>query len=324
MSTSLWRQVQRQNFRNVSELCDFLQLDALSKEKLLQDPAFSLNLPKRIASKIEKNNINDPLFKQFVALKQEELIDPSFEQDPVNDQAFRKKGRLLHKYQGRALLVTTGACAMHCRYCFRKNFEYGGKDFSFEDELLSIKEDPTITEIILSGGDPLSLSNEMLKKLIGDLEKNSHLKRLRFHTRFPLGIPERIDEEFLEILKNTRFQVWFVIHCNHPNELDDFILEQLKKVQKLGIPVLNQAVLLKGINDNVDCLKTLFETFVDHGILPYYLHQLDPVQGAMHFEVSMQEGLELIDTLKGCLPGYGVPKYVKEIPFAKSKVSLKD
>jgi EF-P beta-lysylation protein EpmB len=322
MTACLWRQVQRQNFRELSELISFLEIDEVSREKLLNKPSFSLNLPRRLASKIQKNNINDPILRQFVALKEETFFDPSFKDDPVNDKAFKKKGRLLHKYQGRALLVTTGACAMHCRYCFRKNFEYGGDTFFFDEELSIIKDDETIKEIILSGGDPLSLSNQALKKLVNDLEEISHIKRLRFHTRFPIGIPERIDDELLTILASTRFQVWVVIHTNHPNELDDDVLLALKKILKLGIPVLNQSVLLKGINDSFDVLKKLFETFVDNGILPYYLHQLDPVQGAMHFEVSINEGLFILEQLKASLAGFAVPKYVQEIPFAPNKVTL--
>jgi EF-P beta-lysylation protein EpmB len=322
MTACLWRQVQRQNFRDLSELITFLEIDESSREKLLNNPSFSLNLPRRLASKIQKNNINDPILRQFVALKEETLFDPSFKEDPVNDKAFKKKGRLLHKYQGRALLVTTGACAMHCRYCFRKNFDYGGDTYFFDDELSIIKDDDTIKEIILSGGDPLSLSNQALKKLINDLEEIPHIKRLRFHTRFPIGIPERIDDEFLAILASTRFQVWIVIHTNHPNELDDDVLLALKKVLKLGIAILNQSVLLKGVNDSFDVLKKLFENLVDNGILPYYLHQLDPVQGAMHFEVPRSEGLFIIEQLKASLPGFAVPKYVQEIPFAPNKVTL--
>lgn len=322
MTACLWRQVQRQNFRDLSELITFLEIDESSREKLLNNPSFSLNLPRRLASKIQKNNINDPILRQFVALKEETLFDPSFKEDPVNDKAFKKKGRLLHKYQGRALLVTTGACAMHCRYCFRKNFDYGGDTYFFDDELSIIKDDDTIKEIILSGGDPLSLSNQALKKLINDLEGIPHIKRLRFHTRFPIGIPERIDDEFLAILASTRFQVWIVIHTNHPNELDDDVLLALKKVLKLGIAILNQSVLLKGVNDSFDVLKKLFENLVDNGILPYYLHQLDPVQGAMHFEVPRSEGLFIIEQLKASLPGFAVPKYVQEIPFAPNKVTL--
>ena len=322
MTACLWRQVQRQNFRDLSELITFLEIDESSREKLLNNPSFSLNLPRRLASKIQKNNIKDPILRQFVALKEETLFDPSFKEDPVNDKAFKKKGRLLHKYQGRALLVTTGACAMHCRYCFRKNFDYGGDTYFFDDELSIIKDDDTIKEIILSGGDPLSLSNQALKKLINDLEGIPHIKRLRFHTRFPIGIPERIDDEFLAILASTRFQVWIVIHTNHPNELDDDVLLALKKVLKLGIAILNQSVLLKGVNDSFDVLKKLFENLVDNGILPYYLHQLDPVQGAMHFEVPRSEGLFIIEQLKASLPGFAVPKYVQEIPFAPNKVTL--
>jgi EF-P beta-lysylation protein EpmB len=220
------------------------------------------------------------------------------------------------------LLICTSACAMHCRYCFRQNFDYETENKGFAEELAMIAEDSSLHEILLSGGDPLSLSNTSLKALIEALAKIPHLKRLRFHTRFPIGIPERIDDEFLDILEKTRFQTWFVIHTNHPQELDKDIFQALKKVQKLGIPVLNQTVLLKGVNDNLETLKKLCETLVDQGILPYYLHQLDRVQGSHHFEVAEERGHELIEELLKEIAGYAVPKYVREISGEPSKTPL--
>ncbi len=185
-----------------------------------------------------------------------------------------------------------------------------------------IENDPTIEEVILSGGDPLSLSDETLKRLIENLGTISHLKLLRFHTRFPIGIPERITDAFLEVLKASPLQVIFVVHVNHPNELDDDILSSLKKISALGTPILCQSVLLSGVNDDVKTLKTLFMTLVSHGIIPYYLHQLDRIKQGHHFEVSREKGLKLVEKLREKLPGYAIPKYVQEIPFKRSKTEV--
>ena len=211
---------------------------------------------------------------------------------------------------------------MHCRYCFRQHYDYETQDKLFTEELQQIAQEPSLTEILLSGGDPLSLSNAQLGHLLGKLQEIPHLKRIRFHTRFPIGIPERIDAEFLELLASCSKQVIFVIHCNHPNEFDNEILESLKKVGKLGIPLLSQTVLLKGVNDTLSVLETLFMLLVDHGILPYYLHQLDRVQGATHFEVAEEKGKQLMEQLGDLLPGYAMPKYVREVPGQPKKMPV--
>lgn len=302
---------------------DFLEIEEGLRAQILKAPKFPLNLPRRLAEKIEKNSLNDPIFLQFVPLDKEAKSAPSgFCLDPVQDASFRKGKRLLQKYEGRALLLATSACAMNCRYCFRRHFDYQENESFFEQELASLESDPTISEIILSGGDPLSLDNRELRRLIERLSLIPHLKRLRFHTRFPIGIPERIDRDFLEILKESRLQTFFVIHCNHPKELDEEIFAALKSIQKLGIPVLNQAVLLKGVNDDAATLKELMQLLVDQGILPYYLHQLDRVEGADHFEVEERRGQELMRELASSLSGYAVPKYVREIPGMTEKTSL--
>ena len=185
-----------------------------------------------------------------------------------------------------------------------------------------IRHDPSIREVILSGGDPLSLPNRVLGRLLEQLSEIDHVKNIRFHTRYPIGIPERIDEDFIAMLEKLSQQIWFVIHCNHPRELDNEIFGRLTRLRKIGVIVLNQAVLLKGVNDSVDVLKELCETLTDHGILPYYLHQLDRVQGAQHFEVSEDVGHLLMEELRKVLPGYAVPKYVREIAGEKSKTQL--
>lgn len=318
----LWRERQRLTFTKIHELARFLELSAETLDCIDTTPHFALNLPYRLAEKISKNNPNDPIFLQFVPLKKEKEHAVGFVTDPVLDHTFVSSGSLLHKYEGRALIVTTGACAMNCRYCFRQNYDYQATDKLFEKELTQIEKEKSIEEVILSGGDPLSLSDSTLQPLLERLSAITHVKRIRFHTRFPMGIPERIDSSFLALLKSVKKQIWFVIHANHPNEFDDTIWTALKEIQCLGIPVLCQSVLLKGINDDLGTLKKLSLALVEHGVLPYYLHQLDKVQGAAHFEVPVATGKELIQALTHCSSGYAVPKYVQEIAGMESKTPL--
>lgn len=319
---SLWRQIQRNNFTRIDQLLDYLQLSEELRQKILKKPRFALNLPQRLASKIKKNTLDDPLLRQFVPLDDELNITPGFHSDPVQDGASQKTKKLLHKYQGRALLVTTSACAMHCRYCFRQNFPYETEQKNFDSEISYIEQDPSISEIILSGGDPLSLSDETLKTLFQSLDAIPHLKRIRFHTRFPIGIPERIDNSFLEILASSSKQIIFIVHINHPLEFDSDVLNALKKIQRLGIPVLNQSVLLKGVNDDEETLLALSEALVSGGVIPYYLHTLDPVQGAAHFDLPETRGPQLIRYLQENLSGFGVPRLAREEPGKPSKTFI--
>lgn len=319
---SNWREIQRQNFTSWQKLAEFLELDLVHFPDILKTSHFPLNLPLRLAQKIQKNNIYDPILRQFLPLQKELLRTPGFISDPVGDVSARKAGKLLHKYQGRALLLCSSSCAMHCRFCFRQNFTYETQEKGFEEELALIAEDPSLREIILSGGDPLSLSNSTLSDLIGKLDQIPHLKRLRFHTRFPTGIPERIDEDFIALLGQTRLQIFFSIHINHPAELDSDVISALKKILKLGIPVISQTVLLREVNDQVPILKELFEKLVDKGIMPYYLHQLDRVQGTAHFEVTEAEGVALLKEISQSLAGYALPKFVREEAGHPSKTVL--
>ncbi|MCB1134843.1 MAG: KamA family radical SAM protein, partial [Chlamydiia bacterium] len=274
----VWRQIQRDNFSSLTQLAEFLQLTEEQRAQLAESKSFVLNLPLRLAQKIQPGTLSDPILRQFVPLKGELQSNSAFLSDPVGDQAARRSPKLLHKYQGRALLVCTSACAMHCRYCFRQHFDYESKG-AFEEELRILAEDSSISEIILSGGDPLSLAPHTLQALLSSLDAIPHIQRIRFHTRFPIGIPERIDAPFLSMLEGLRAQVILVIHCNHALELDQDVLRAMQSIQKLGIPVLNQTVLLRGVNDSVEVLAELNERLVNHGIMPYYLHQLDRVQG---------------------------------------------
>jgi len=320
----VWRAIQRQNFKDWKTLFQFLELEETLSSSIIPSPDFPLNLPVRLAKKIAKKKLNDPILRQFLPLKEELISDKRFLLDPLEEQQFCKSKKLLQKYEGRALIVTTSACAMHCRFCFRKNFPYETENPSFENELQILEEDSSITEVLLSGGDPLSLSNSTLEQLIGRLSRISHLKRLRFHTRFPIGIPERIDTEFLHLLSHTTLQSIFVVHCNHPLELDQEVIMALKNVQKLGIPILTHTVLLKGVNDELNVLKKLFETLADNGFIPYCLNQLDTVAGTSHFEVDPAVGRSLIKQLRAHLPGYAVPRYVQEIPNRSSKTNIEN
>jgi len=314
-----WRQIQRGNFTRLEPLAEFLELEALARTQLLAAPRFPLNLPKRLADKIEKNRLDDPILRQFVPLVDETHSQPGFTADPVQDQTFRAAPKLLHKYHGRALLLATSGCAMHCRYCFRQNFPYETTDRSFDAEIAYLASNPTLTEVILSGGDPLSLSDPALASLFTSLHAIPHLRRIRFHTRFPIGIPERINTSFLSLLATSPQQIYFIIHSNHPRELDPDVISALKKIQTLGIPVLNQSVLLKGVNDDEETLLALCTALVDAGITPYYLHQLDPVAGAAHFDVSDEKATSLLRHVQENLSGFGVPRLVREEPNRLSK-----
>lgn len=304
-----WRQIQKTNFTKPKELAAFLELEEISATP------FPLNFPRRLAEKVEKGRLDDPILMQFLPTTQEKLKSPGFIADPVSDCSFQKTPRLLQKYHGRALLITTSACVMNCRFCFRQNYPYE-KESSLSKEIELIRNDSSIHEVILSGGDPLSLSDERLSTLIEGLGTIPHLKLLRFHTRFPLGIPERITPEFIKTLEASPLQTIFILHTNHPRELDIDVFAALKKIPG---PTLTQTVLLKGINDNVETLKSLFLKLVSHGVIPYYIHQLDRIEQGAHFEVPIEKGKKLLSALRKELPGYAIPTYVQEIPFQESK-----
>lgn len=322
MDLKNWRQIQKESFSKISEICEFLELDESNRKQLLEKPTFKFLLPKRIASKIPKNDLNDPIAKQFLPLKDELIKKQGFIPDPTCDVLFQKEEKILHKYEGRLLLITTGACAMNCRFCFRQNFSYPQTKGVFEKELAYIKQETSLHEVILSGGDPLSLSDETLEKLLEALDAIDHIQIIRFHTRFPIGIPERITPALLNIFSKLRKQIIFVIHANHVNEFDKEIFQALKSLRLHNVQLLMHTVLLKGVNDDLFSLKNLFLTVSANGIFPYYLHQLDQVEGTTHFFTPVEKGLFLIDELRKVLPGYATPRYVQEIPNAPYKTIL--
>ena len=277
---------------------------------------FPLRVPEGFVARMQKGNPEDPLLLQVLPLHQELTPQPGFSTDPTGDLVSMKTPGLLHKYSGRALLITTGACGIHCRYCFRRHFPYGEAhlDEQTKQQILDVlTAEHSIREIILSGGDPLMMSDDKLGALIQQLEKIPHLTRLRLHTRMPVVLPERITPAFINLCKKTRLQVVMVIHSNHANELDENVGQALRTARDGDITLLNQTVLLKKINDTADRLVDLSEALFRFGVQPYYLHQLDRVQGAGHFEVDDSTAIALHRECSEQLPGYLVPRLVREI-----------
>ena len=295
--------------------------------KLRCEHDFRTFAPLEFVSRIRPGDPDDPLLRQVLPILDEEIEQAGFGSDPVGDLNALAAPGVLHKYEGRALVLTTAACGIHCRYCFRREFPYqetGSRSDDWRPSIDYLESNPDIEEVILSGGDPLTTTDEKLHELLTAIENIRHVQRLRIHSRMPIVIPQRLTDSLVNRLSESRLAVWLVIHTNHPQELSDAVLSRLAAAIDSGIPVLNQAVLLRGVNDNADTLIQLFRRLVNHRIQPYYLHQLDQVRGAAHFEVPVETGLRLLDTLRAALPGYAVPQYVFEEAGAKSKLPISD
>jgi EF-P beta-lysylation protein EpmB len=271
---------------------------------------------------MEKGNPQDPILKQVLPEIRELLMATGFTTDPVAESRHSPVPGLLQKYPGRALLITTGACGINCRYCFRRHFPYEAQEPSLEQALEWMKQHNDIHEVILSGGDPLTLSQRRLANLWQKLAAIPHLTRLRIHSREAIVNPDCITPDLVALLGQTRFHTTLVVHCNHATELNAEVAQALAPLRKAGVTLLNQSVLLAGINDSLDTLIALSETLFSCGILPYYLHQLDKVQGATHFLVSDEKAVDLHHGLRDNLSGYLVPKLVKELPDHLSKVDI--
>ncbi|PIE41098.1 MAG: EF-P beta-lysylation protein EpmB [Gammaproteobacteria bacterium] len=305
------------------ELADLNSQDLPAQLKAHQD--FPVKVPRAFARKIEKGNPRDPLLLQVLPTHQELNTVPGFGNDPLQEAQFTPVPGLIHKYRGRVLLTTSTTCAINCRYCFRRHFPYSEHRISQSqmDRILEyLRQDPSINEIIFSGGDPLATSNTRFGQWVQQLEAVPHIKRLRVHTRLPVMIPERIDSQLLNIIDNSRCQWVFVVHCNHHNELDTAFHQAIKLLQVRNVQLLNQSVLLKGVNDNACILAALSETLFQMQVLPYYLHLLDPVAGAAHFDISETRAQSIYQELLGLLPGYLVPTMVRETPQALSKTPI--
>lgn len=276
---------------------------------------FPLRVTRHYLGLIRRGDPDDPLLRQILPMDAERQRLPGFVKDPVGDLAAQVGNGIVHKYHGRALLITTGACAIHCRYCFRRHFPYAEDNAlrHLQGALRQLHNMPEVSEVILSGGDPLSLSDRRLQGLLEALASIPHLRRLRIHTRLPIVLPERITPVLTRQLQDTRLVASLVLHANHPRELTVTLGEQLAPLRGAGITLLNQSVLLRGVNDSAQTLCTLSERLFDLGILPYYLHLLDPVSGAAHFDVPETTALDLHQTMQRQLPGYLVPRLVREV-----------
>lgn len=312
-----WKRLWRDAIRDPRELIALLGLDGLvpglSAEAAEQ---FPLLVPRGFVARMGHGDPHDPLLRQILPLDEELRPMPGFGLDAVGDAAAKAATGVLHKYRGRALLIATGSCAVHCRYCFRRHFPYAEETAAagqWREAVDAIRADASIDEVILSGGDPLSLATPKLAELTAQLAAIPHLRRLRIHTRLPVVLPERVDAELVGWLAALPWPTVVVLHANHANEFDASVDAALARLRQAGAILLNQAVLLRGVNDSVDALAALSERGFAAGALPYYLHQLDRVAGAAHFEVDDETALSLHAMLMGRLPGYLVPKLVREV-----------
>lgn len=313
----------------ISQPLELLRLLELESAPLMQaldsQPHFRLRVPLAYVWRMRKKDPADPLLRQVLPLTQENLIAPHEMPDPVGDQASEVLPGVLHKYDGRVLLVSTGACAVHCRYCFRRHFPYSDanpRSHNWQAVVDYLKNDKSIHEVILSGGDPLSLDDTKIATLMQQLRDLPHITRVRIHSRMSIVLPSRITDQLVASLKLSQKQIVFVCHANHANELDDSVSEACDRMQRAGFHLLNQAVLLRGVNADVQSLVDLSEGLFRNQILPYYLHTLDPVQGTAHFDVPLEEARSLHARLRARLPGYLVPRLVKEVSGETAKTPI--
>jgi len=326
-ATEKWQQILADLVTDPKELLQFLELDPL---QLNLDPrvlaAFPLKVPRPFMARMEKGNWQDPLLRQVLPLDRELPVAGDLAAtDPLDEGHSNPLPGLLHKYHGRVLLTVAPHCAIHCRYCFRRHFDYRHNTPGRQAWLAVvdyIRQDPDIREVIYSGGDPLAAGDRQLAWLTGQLETVPHLQRLRIHSRTPVMIPQRVTTDLLQWLGNSRLNPVLVVHCNHAREVDDDVARAFNRLRAEGVTLLNQSVLLKGVNDSLSALRELSETLFAAGVLPYYLHLLDPVQGVGHFDVAAARGRSLVTQMQNCLPGYLVPRLVREQAGAGAKLAV--
>jgi EF-P beta-lysylation protein EpmB len=321
-----WQTLLADAVKSTDELLELLEINPAQLENQPLTNDFPLRVPRSFVQRMVKGDVHDPLLRQVLPAAAEAQQTEGYLLDPLDEQHTMPCPGLLHKYRGRALLTVTGACAVHCRYCFRRHFPYSDANPStdhWDRAVAWLAQHPDITELILSGGDPLALTDERLKSLTDALAGNPHLRTLRFHTRLPVVLPERIDDGLLALLETQTLNVVMVIHCNHPNEINQDVTQALSRLRQAGVILLNQSVLLHGVNDDSATLIRLSEILFSAGVLPYYLHQLDRVQGTAHFEVDDAIANNLMQAVHAALPGYLVPRLVRELPGEPGKVSLR-
>jgi len=321
-----WRRELGQAFREPEALCRFLGLDAaVAAEAAAAGGGFPFLVPRAFAARMRPGDPADPLLVQVLPRGDEARPADGYASDPLVEAEFLAAPGLIRKYHGRALVLATGGCAVNCRYCFRREFPYaenGATRRGIAEAIEAVAADASLSEVILSGGDPLLVGDDELAAIVQRLDAIGHLRRLRIHTRLPVVLPSRVDDELVATLGRSRLTRVIVIHANHPAELDEAVAAAVARLARLPAVVLNQAVLLRGVNDSADVLRTLSERLVEIGVVPYYLHLLDRVRGAAHFEVPEAEARSIHRVLQQSLPGYAVPRLVREIPGMPSKTWL--
>lgn len=325
-----WQQHLKQAIRDLPTLGKALGLPVTSLAGAKAEAQFPVFVPLPYLQRIKPGTPDDPLLRQVLPVPAEDLDVPGFSVDPLDESGATLTAGLLQKYPGRVLLVTNGTCAVHCRYCFRRHFPYSETPRSLDQwtaALETIASDRSIEEVILSGGDPLTIVDATLQQLVQAISSIPHIRRLRWHTRLPIMIPQRVTDTLLETLSiftnQPSRQSIVVIHSNHAQEIDDQVATALQRLRDSGSLLLNQSVLLRGINDQAETLIELSQRLLECQTLPYYLHQLDRVRGVGHFEVSRSQGERLIEQMRSRLPGYAVPRFVKEEPGQSSKTVWK-
>jgi EF-P beta-lysylation protein EpmB len=307
-----WSRALADAITDVATLLERLDLDPTDVDLA---PDFRLRVPTPFLARMRRGDRRDPLLRQVLPLGEERIEAHGFVDDPLAERAASRAPGLLQKYAGRALLLASGSCAVHCRYCFRREFPYEEHRQGIAFPTLTVVErDPSIGEVILSGGDPLMLKDPVLGRLVMRLDAIPHLTRLRIHTRLPVVIPRRVTRSLLEILRGTRLRVVVVLHVNHPNEIAGELPTALEALADAGLTLLNQSVLLAGVNDDADALVSLSERLFAHRVLPYYLHLPDAVRGTSHFHVTSERGRALVEDAARRLPGYLVPRLAREVP----------
>ena len=322
-SVTDWQQQLKQLITDPVELLTRLKLQqhiTSAQHKILRQ--FPCRVPLPYFARIQPGNIDDPLLRQVLPLDAEATLTPGYSFDPLAELQAKPVAGLLHKYHGRVLLTLTSACAIHCRYCFRRHFPYDSNSFNkqrWQQQREYLLTHPNIHEVILSGGDPLILKDQLLKLIVDDLSAMKQIKTLRIHSRLPIVLPSRITHELLATLSKTRLKVVLVMHCNHAQEIDNDVARALLQLQQHNITLLNQAVLLKGVNDTAGSIVELSHQLWDNRVLPYYLHLLDKTQGTAHFNVDKSEAKKIILAARNQLPGYLVPRLAQEEPQEQAK-----
>lgn len=325
-SADLWQESLSDLITDPRELADFLHLDRRlipSGEQALAQ--FPLKVPRAFAERMEKGNWRDPLLRQVWPSFVEEREAPGFTADPLRERHYNPRAGLLHKYRGRVLLIAAPHCAIHCRYCFRREFDYRENSparSQWREAFDYIRGDASIEEVILSGGDPLALGDGQLRWLLESVSGISHVTTVRIHTRFPVVIPERVSEELLAMLRGCGQRVVVVIHCNHAQEIDADVATALGALHRARVCLLNQSVLLKGVNDDAAALSTLSKRLFAENVLPYYLHLPDRVAGTRHFAVTLEAAEAIMRELQASLPGYLVPRLMREDPGEPAKTRI--